>query len=301
MHFGLLQALACLAMPLLLIGSSMRAASPPEVAGATNYSRLPVVLVHGSGLDSTYWNKLIAALIADGYPRAYVRALDMRPSDGSNIDAANLYIRPAAEDLLEIANRESRREGVATPRKVILIAHSMGAVSSRWYARQLSPDAVAGLIGIAPANHGSNALCGFSGEGDRELCPAFAQSALESRIQIALNGLPESTVDETAYGVGADSAPRARVAPDGTRRLSFWTLRIDPDEWIVPARSAILDGAGGLELHLPSDLPVRLTSPGNYLLEAPVRHDDLPANGHVVRWTIEVVRAINGHAAGHAS
>lgn len=259
-------------------------------------SRFPILMVHGSGLESSYWRELTRALVADGYPREYLKTIDMLPRNGSNTRAAEHYVRPAVDELLEAARRESQRTGRRAPGKVILISHSMGAVSTRWYIARIAPGRVAGWVGIAPANHGTNALCGYSGAGDRELCPAFARSESQSRVQFILNGAPGSTVDETPFGLGPDANQKMRVKADRRRSLTYWTLRISPDRWITPADSAVLDGAGGLQLRLPQDLPMRATSPGNYLLGVDVDHDNLPADARVVRWVIEVVRAMNQKA-----
>jgi pimeloyl-ACP methyl ester carboxylesterase len=270
-------------------------------APSRDFNRLPVLMVHGSGLDSSYWGRLARALVADGYPQEYVRAIDMFPRNGGNVIAAERYIRPAVAELLKIAGRESLREGLPAPQKVILVSHSMGAISTRWFTARIAPQEVGAWLGIAPANHGTHEMCGYYSAGEVELCPLLAGSSSGSPLLQALNGSRESAVDESPFGSGEDTGPRPAVLPDRDRRLSYWTLRIDPDEWIVPADSAILDGAGGLPLSLPQDLPVRATSPGNFLFDSAVRHDDLPADPHVIRWVLEIVRAVNREAAVRAT
>lgn len=53
------------------------------------------------------------------------------------------------------------------------------------------------------------------------------------------------------------------------------TFRLDPDEWVRPAGSAVLDGAGSLRLHdLVEDAVT--TRPGNVLWPAGTARDDLP-------------------------
>jgi pimeloyl-ACP methyl ester carboxylesterase len=258
-------------------------------------------MVHGAGLDSSYWRELTSALARDGYPREYLVAIELLPRNGANVRAAEEFIRPAVDRLLQVAARESMRAGHPAPRKVILVSHSMGALSTRWYVARIAPELVAGWIGIAPANHGTNAVCGFGGAGERELCPAFAESRPDSKLQLALNGAPGSPVDESPFGLGADSRARKTIPPDAVRRLSYWTLRIEPDEWIVPAESAILDGSGGIDWEPPESLRTTITGSGNFRLHAAVRHDDLPSDPRVVLWVVELVRAINRGAAVRAT
>lgn len=277
-----------LVMLFLVVAPAASARGPDS-----NTDLLPVLLVHGSGLDASYWKPLIVALEAEGYDRSMVEAVNMLPRDGSNTRAAMEYIDPAVERLLGRVDSRVRTPQGSRPRKIILVSHSMGAVSTRWYATRIAPQRVAGWIAIAGANRGTNSLCGYSGAGDRQMCPAYARSAAQSWIQVALNGTPERPRDETPFGIGVDSPDRMPVAPDRSRRISYWTLRTEPDRWIEPASSAQIDGAGGLELVVPPGLSIEATSPGNYLLRRHVEHDDLPADPRVVRWVVELVRAIN--------
>lgn len=272
-----------------------------EGSAKHDLKRLPVLMVHGSGLDSSYWSNLARALVADGYPPEYVRAIDMFPSNGSNVIAAERYIGPAVEQLLQIAKREALRDGLSAPQKVILVSHSMGAISTRWFIARITPQYVGAWVGIAPANHGTNTMCGYYSAGEIELCPLSSDSASESSLLAVLNGSSESAVDESPFGIGDDTVTHASVLPDAGRSLSYWTLRIDPDEWIVPAESAVLDGAGGLPLSLSQELPVWVTSPGNFLFDSAVRHDDLPGDPRVVQWVLEIVRAVNREAAVRAT
>jgi pimeloyl-ACP methyl ester carboxylesterase len=237
--------------------------------------RRPIVFVHGSGLAPDSWREMTSALRTRGYAASDLVAVRLTPDDGSNVRAAERFIQPAVRDVLDSASRRAKASGCAPPRKVDIVAHSMGAVSARWYVARIDAGSVLNLVGIAPANHGTDALCGHAGDGNRELCPAFATTSEASRVQFTLNGGPAKAVDETPHGFGADSADRPRIAPNAHQGIYYWTIRIDPDEWIRPANSAVLDGAGGRPAPaLPSG--VRETSPGNFLWPTGVRHDDLP-------------------------
>jgi len=233
---------------------------------------------------------MIAAFRARGYASHQLYAVRLTPDDGANVRAAERFIQPAVHELLSHARRRAEAAGCPAPRKVDIVAHSMGAVSSRWYVARMDATSVRNLVGIAPANHGTDALCGHAGDGNRELCPAFARTSAQSGVQVALNGSAGNKIDETPYGFGADSTDRPRLAPTDTAAIYYWTLRIDPDEWIDPASSAILDGAGGRTVdNLPAG--VRETSPGNFLWPPGVRHDDLPKQPQVIEFVIRLLEA----------
>jgi pimeloyl-ACP methyl ester carboxylesterase len=176
-------------------------------------------------------------------------------------------------------------KGCGAPEKIDIVAHSMGAVSARWYVSQIDATRVRNLIAIAPANHGSNALCGLPGTGNREMCPAFAQSLNRHPVQVLLNGTEGEPVDETPFGPGQDASGVRSVRPDKFRRVNYVTVRLDPDEWIVPARSAILAGAGALKLQKVAK-EAEITSPGNVLWRSSVTHDELPKDKELIGMTI---------------
>lgn len=261
------------------------------LASAASASAMyPVLFVHGSGLSSATWQELRVYLVDAGYPETYLRAVDMQPRHGSNPRAARRYIAPAVEALLRDARRHARTAGLQSPTQVDIVAHSMGAISSRWYLAVHRPDKIRRWIGIAPANHGTNALCGHTGSGDRELCPAFAANSRQSSVQFRLNGGANSRHDETPYGLGLDRPDVERVPPEERRAIAYYTLRIDPDPWIVPAESAVLDGAGGLHLSV-EDRVFRETSPGNFLFLGAAGHDELPKDPRVIDWVRAVLTA----------
>ena len=256
--------------------ASITVNAPPVELG--DYGRCPVLFVHGSGLSSQSFSGLIEFLEQDGYPVAYLSAVDLVPNNGANAVAASGTIAPAVEDLLTAARAAAAQAGRTTSHldRVCIVAHSMGAVSSRWYIAKIRPDRAVVWVSIAGANHGTDALAGSSGEGDIEMVPAFAQSAAESAIQVELNGTSVAPLDESPYGLGVDPVGTPSVAPDGQRGVAYFTIRIDPDFWIKPEDSALLSGAAGLPVDLPPGLPAIETSPGNYLLDVPSNHDGLP-------------------------
>src|SRR2546426_2928086 len=259
---------------LLLVGlahGSTASAEPPD------YTRTPVLFVHGHGLSSADWRPLIEHLAVSGYPREYLHAVDIVPNTMANVRAATSVIAPEAEALLARAEAAARRAGYSgkVSRRLDIVSHSMGVVSSRWYAAKLRPDLVRTWIGLAGANHGTQALCPFRDEASREMCPAFATNTQTHPLQVALNGTEAARVDETPYGLGLDRPGVARVPPDSTRSILYLTVRLEPDSWIQPETSAVLDGAGGVSLTVPAGVPAEETSPGNFLFRARVGHDPL--------------------------
>lgn len=243
----------------------------------------PVLFVHGYGLNATTWSRMMKELERRGYPREYLQAVEIVPDDRSNVDAAKAVLRPAARDLLRRAGRAAERRGVLAPEAIDIVAHSMGAVSARWYAARLDPERVGIWIGIAGANHGTNALCRFRRTpGGSEMCPAFARSAARSVVQVTLNGTAERRIDESPYGLGEDRATPHPVPADALRRIAYFTIRIEPDVWIRPSSSALLDGAGtGMSISL-RDLRVEERPSGNFIVKDESDHDALPANPGVI-------------------
>lgn len=258
-------ALAALAAAALLSCGSGR--------GTPAASVLPVLFVHGSGLDSTSWSALSRHLRSLGWPDEYLLAVDLSPNDGANEPAAREQLQPAALRLLGDAAGRARREGRDPPDRLAVVAHSMGAVSGRWLASRLMPESVAVFVAIAGANHGSSALCGLAGAGNEELCAATSG---EVPVFVGLNGTATAPRDPTPFGPGQDPPGHPHEAPTGAACIAWFTIFIDPDEWIVPADSARLAGSGGaFALTAPRD--VQVVAPGEFRVTAAVRHDDLPA------------------------
>lgn len=221
---------------LLLAGTACRSGPPP------NYEHLPVLMVHGLGDSRATYEELTSALRARGWPKAYLSAPSLQPSDGDNIAAAEVQLRAAAETLLARAGR-ARADGGHAPTRIIVVGHSMGALSARWFATRVWPEHVAALVTLAGANHGTNAFCDQAAPGPDDMCPAFATTLPESRIQAELNGTPDSPRDETPFGPNADAPGRPSVPPDARRRIAYLALRAEDERWITPDSSTRLDGA----------------------------------------------------------
>ena len=253
------------------------------------WARHPILFVHGSGMTPATWSAMQATFVTLGYRPEYLHAIELIPRDGDNRRAAERMIAPAVDQLISVANERFRDRSCpgAPPAKVDIVAHSMGAFSSRWYAAMVAPAKVRRLLSIAGANHGTETLCDRPGAGDRQLCPAFDGRLGPGRLQAMLNGMPDEPRDETPYGSGVDSPRVERIPPDTDRRIVFYSIRIDPDRWIIPTDSAILDGAGGLASFAPNVAHFRETSPGNLLYLGGGRHDGLPAQPEIIEFAYQ--------------
>ncbi len=257
-----------------------------------HYRKTPVFLVHGSGLDFSTFTPLIGAFRAVGYPREALVAINLKPNDGDNIHAAETMIADGVRNQLATVNEAATQLGCTTPEhtQVNIVAHSMGAFSSRWFLRYMQPEAVRSLVTLAGSNHGTDKLCGRRGKGNEQMCPAN-DPAPES-AQGRLNGIPGRRFDETPWGLAEDPIDIESLPADSTRRVAYATIRLEPDVWIDPASSAELAGAGGVEVADPARFQLRETSPGNYLFTGAASHDGLPTHPAVAAFLIEGFAAL---------
>jgi len=264
-----------------------------------DYAKTPVFFVHGHSLSSSRWYSMINYLTTNGYPPQFLRAIDLDPNNGPNQPAAEDQIAPAIETFLNDVNTFLTSQGYSGPPKikVDLVSHSMGGLSTRWYAAVVAPERVNTWLSIAGANHGTDDLCPYVGKdagGAEDCCPAYSTDPLDT-VQLTLNGQPGPDVDETPYGIGRDTEGVSVVPPDSTRRIFYATIRTEPDVWISPDVSAVVDGAGGRVIKLLEGSPFVETSPGNFLI-ANLGHDGMPANPDVK----ELVRLLLSPLVGAA-
>jgi len=256
------------------------------------YSRTPVFIVHGYGMDSSYFTTMRSYLEQQaGYPPELIRIIDLVPSTGSNISAAETQIQPAVEQFLEDVNDYigANVPGIPSKTKVDLVSHSMGGLSTRWYAARVRPDRVRIWASLAGANHGTSEdyFADRTDDGSLDLYPAFATNETLSYIQYQLNGAPlAADTDESPYGLGSDTPGVSVVPPDAdaTRSILYVTIAATPDDiWIDPDESAQIDGAGGVVLDIPGDLPVIELSDGNYEMTHGIGHDPMLNDTQTIR------------------
>jgi pimeloyl-ACP methyl ester carboxylesterase len=260
-------------------------------------SRRPVLFVHGLGQDASTFAYLVRQFESRGFPSSCLFAVSIEPEDASNVAAAEAYHAPAADRLL----RAQSRALAGTCRKVHIVAHSMGALSARWFASRLRPDLVASVITTAGANHGTDWACRpRMAPGPDEMCPAFASSATESDVQLALNGTPAPDVDETPWGLGEDPPGVQSVAADSERRILYVSIRARDDPYIQPVASSLLAGAGGVALPPSALSAFEETTPGNLLARRVSGHDELLASPEVAQLIVDLAAARDGEECSGA-
>ncbi len=110
----------------LLFGGTAHAgkpAPPPTTSGKN-----PIVFVHGWNSSGTVWNTMISRFSADGWTSAELNNWSYNTSQSNATTASQLSTK--IDDVL-------KRTGAA---KVDVITHSMGGLSSRYYAKNLGGD-----------------------------------------------------------------------------------------------------------------------------------------------------------------
>lgn len=181
------------------------AGSPPASPRADPSVARPVVLVHGISGGSTDFAAMIERLVADGWPRDHVVAVQYSdPSWGCNVDNA--------AELARVVDELRARTGAA---EVDIVAHSMGSLSSRHYVKHLGgASVVATYVSLGGMHLGLFTPC--------------------------LSPLPVCVwqeLCETGELVGLLNA--APATPDGPR----WTSIASTGDETVPPERAWLDGA----------------------------------------------------------
>jgi triacylglycerol lipase len=162
----------------------------------------PIVFIHGFGSSGSIWGTLIARLQSDGWTDAPMFAWTYDSNQSNATIAGQLATK--IDSLLTAS-------GAA---KVDIIAHSMGGLSARYYAKNLGGgDKIDAFVSLASPNHGTTVA---------NICPIV--SCVEMRPNSTfLNAL--NAVDET---------------PGTPRYATWWT---PCDQTVTPPQSVILDGA----------------------------------------------------------
>lgn len=124
--------------------------TPSTPEGADPAVDMPIVFIHGINGDASNWDLVIERLIADGWPedRLFARTFD-DPEWGCNVDNAST-IDTWVQAVLEETGAE----------RVNLVAHSMGALSSRYYVKNLGGQAVVNTYAtLGGMHHGLLSAC----------------------------------------------------------------------------------------------------------------------------------------------
>lgn len=155
----------------------------------------PIVFVHGYLGHAKDFDTMIARFKALGYPDDYLAAVGFKSNTASNI--------VNAQELADFVDGVLLRSGA---HRVDMVAHSMGALASRWWIRFLGGGSkLRDYLSLAGVHHGNNlAIATYSfDEASKEVYPAYAaEDKSENRVQWELNGDPDSRdIDETPFGV----------------------------------------------------------------------------------------------------
>lgn len=187
----------------LLLSLSLAAA--PAHAATHN----PVVFVHGLSSSSSSWDDWIADFKADGYTASELDAWSYSWSQ-SNVTTAQ-----------QLATEVQRVLTATGASKVDLVVHSMGALSSRYYLKNLGGTAyVDDFVSTAGVNHGTTTASWCTW-----LYTSCAEMYTGSSFLTSLN-----SGDET---------------PGSVAYASYWS---NCDDALTPDTTAILSGATNVEV-----------------------------------------------------
>ncbi|MFF3377213.1 esterase/lipase family protein [Streptomyces sp. NPDC002680] len=169
----------------------------------------PVVFVHGISSSSSSWNDWVADFKADGYTASELDAWSYSWSQ-SNVTTAQ-----------QLATEVQRVLAATGASKVDLVVHSMGALSARYYLKNLGGTSyVDDFVSTAGTNHGTTVASWCSW-----LYTSCAEMYTGSSFLTALN-----SGDET---------------PGSVSYASYWS---NCDEALTPDTTAILSGATNVEV-----------------------------------------------------
>lgn len=192
----------------------------------------PVLFVHGYTANSDCWSRMIDKFVSDGWPREMLYAYTF--SDCSNcstgVNAKN------AEEIAEWVEQILAETGA---KKVDIVAHSMGGLSSRYYIKLLGGiDKVDDYVCLATPQHGA---IGVGGAGEMKADSAFIEKLNDG--------------DETPGGVLPDTEgwrddPAGEGGYNGAHvpgNITWTAICSKTDAIVIPLESAMLDGAVNLE------------------------------------------------------
>ena len=165
--------------------------------------RSPIIFVHGWNSSGTIWSTMIGRFEADGWAPTELYSWSYNTAQSNSITAQQLSAK--IDSILAITGAS----------KVNIVSHSMGALSSRYYIKNLTGGSkVDAFVSLGGPNHGTNTAV---------FC--LQTSCLEMRPNSSfLNALNKK--DETPGRV-----------------ISYATWRSPCDEVINPQSSTSLNGA----------------------------------------------------------
>lgn len=185
-------------------GSAAITATTQQISATATISVLhdPIIFVHGFQSSGAIWTTMIDRLKADGWTDAPLVTWTY-DSNISNVTIAQ-QLQTKTDSLLTVTGAK----------KIDLIVHSMGGLSSRYFAKNLGgSEKIDALVFLATPNHGAT-LANFCG------IPPCIEMRPGSAFLTALN-----SVDET---------------PGSARYATWWT---PCDQAVTPPDSPVLEGA----------------------------------------------------------
>jgi triacylglycerol lipase len=187
----------------------LQAPSPASAASTSSFDPAtsdPIVFVHGWNGSASNWDTMAGRFEADGWPAAY---LDQWSYDSHRSNATT------AQQLSDEVDRVLTATGAD---KVDVVTHSMGGLSSRYYAKNLGGSAkIDAWVSLGGPNHGTTSA---------DAC--FDASCYEMRI---------GSDFLTALNSGDET-------PGGVRYATWWS----PCDGIInPDSSVSLSGARNTE------------------------------------------------------
>jgi triacylglycerol lipase len=177
-------------------------ASFARAPAPTTATRNPILFVHGWSGNGGQWNTMISRFKADGWTDAQLMAFSYNTSQ-SNATTAQ-----------EISSRVSQLLTTNGATQVDIVTHSMGGLSSRYYAKNLGGDTrIDAWVSLGGPNHGTSTA-------NTCISTACTEMRIGSSFLAALN-----SGDET---------------PGAPRYGTWWS---SCDEIINPDDSVLLSGA----------------------------------------------------------
>jgi triacylglycerol lipase len=189
--------------------SSLLLALPLSAAPAQAATHNPIVFVHGLSSSASSWDDWVADFKADGYTASELDAWSYSWSQ-SNVTTAQ-----------QLATEVQRVRTATGAAKVDLVVHSMGALSARYYLKNLGGTAyVDDFVSTAGVNHGTSTAswCAW-------LYTSCSEMYTGSSFLSSLN-----SGDET---------------PGSVSYASYWS---NCDDALTPDTTAILSGATNVEV-----------------------------------------------------
>ncbi|MET9469037.1 triacylglycerol lipase [Streptomyces sp. NPDC006544] len=154
---------AALALVLALAAFAPPAGAAPSAPAHASNTPDPVVFVHGWNSDGSTWNTMADRFRSHGWPADHLDQWTY-PTFQSNVTIA-----------AQLATEIDRVLAATGAAKVDLVTHSLGALSSRYYLKNLGGDAkVDAWVSLAGPNHGTGTARWCGGPSCTEMRPGSA-------------------------------------------------------------------------------------------------------------------------------